>query len=84
MHTRDGTGQDFLDPTGKFQNHRRLIGRSNGPVHRFFTEVFSSLFNVFNEKFSKGGGMSEVLKIVTLDGGLRKKNAKKFLRFLQK
>ena len=28
--------------------------------------------------------MSEVLKIVTLDGGLRKKNAKKFLRFLQK
>ena len=27
---RDGTGQDFLDPTGKFQNHRRLTGRSTG------------------------------------------------------
>ena len=28
--------------------------------------------------------MDEVLKFWTLDGGLRKKNAKKFLRFLQK
>ena len=24
--SRDGTGQDFLDPTGKFLNHRRLTG----------------------------------------------------------
>ena len=23
LWSRDGTGQDFLDPTGKFQNHRR-------------------------------------------------------------
>ena len=84
MHTRDGTGQDFLDPTGKFQNHRRLIGRSNGPVDRFFTEGFSSLFNVFNEKFSKEGAWSEVLKIVTLDGGLRKKKRKKIFAFFAK
>ena len=28
--------------------------------------------------------MGEVLKFMTLDGGIRKKNAKKFLRFLQK
>ena len=28
--------------------------------------------------------MGEVLKLVTPDGGLRKKNAKKVLRFLQK
>ena len=28
--------------------------------------------------------MGEVLKFVTSDGGLRKKNAKKFLHFLQK
>ena len=28
--------------------------------------------------------MGEVLKFVTLDKGLRKKNAKKLLRFLQK
>ena len=28
--------------------------------------------------------MYEVLKLLTPDGGLRKKNAKKFLRFLQK
>ena len=26
--SRDGTGQDFLDPTGKFQNLRRLTARS--------------------------------------------------------
>ena len=65
---RDGTGQDFLDPTGKFQNHRRLTGRSTG----FFTENFCSLFNVSYQKFSKGC-MGEVLKFVTLRGGLRKK-----------
>ena len=84
---RDGTGQDFLDPTGKFQNHRRLTGRLTGfrPARwtGFFTEGFFSLINVFDEKFSKGG-MGEVLKFVTLDGGLRNKNAKYFLRFLQK
>ena len=59
MQPRNGTGQDFLDPTGKFQNHRRLTGRSTGfrPARStgVFTEGFSSLFKVFNEKFSKGG-----------------------------
>ena len=59
------------DPTGKFQNHRRLTGRSTG----FFTEGFSSLFHVFNEKFSKGGSMGDVLKFVTLDGSLRKNDS---------
>ena len=57
---RDGTGLDFLDPTGEFQNHRRLTGRSTGfwPGRStvFFTESFCSLFNVSNENFSKGGG----------------------------
>ena len=38
--SRDGTGQDFLDPTGKFQNHRRLTG----PVDRVFYGRF--LFTV--------------------------------------
>ena len=64
IYCRDGTGQDFLDPTGKFQNHRRLTG--------FFTENFCSLFNVSYQNFSKGC-MGEVLKFVTLQGGLRKK-----------
>ena len=27
---RDGTGQGFLDPTGIFQNLRRLTGRLTG------------------------------------------------------
>ena len=27
---RDETGQDFLDPTGKFQNHRRSTGWLTG------------------------------------------------------
>ena len=36
------------------------------------------------KNFQKGdGGMGEVLKFVTMDGGLRKKR-KKLLRFLQK
>ena len=43
------------------------------------------MFNVSNEKFLKRGlGMGEVLKFVTLDGGLRIKKRKKNLRFLQK
>ena len=74
------------DPTGKFQNHCRLTGRSTGfwPAQStgFFTENFCSLFNVSYQKFSKGC-MGEVLKFVTLRGGLRKK-CKKNLRFLQK
>ena len=55
------------DPTGNFQNHCRLTGRSTGfwparstgfwPARStgFFTEGFCSLINVSNEKFSKGG-----------------------------
>ena len=62
--TRDGTGKDFLDPTGKFQNHRRLTGLRPARSTGFFTEGFSSLFNVFNENFSKEkGGMGEVLNL---------------------
>ena len=49
---RNGTGQNFFDPTGKFQNLRRFL---TGPVDRFFIEGFCSLFNVYNENFSKGG-----------------------------
>ena len=60
LQTRDGTGQDFFDPTGKFQNHRRLTG--------FFTESFMYLMKNFQK-----GGMGKELKFVTLDGGLRKK-----------
>ena len=71
------------DPTGKFQNHRQLTGRSTG-IFTFYSkfQYYCSLFNVSNEKFSKRGGwgMGEVLKFVTLDGGLRKKSKKK-LRF---
>ena len=36
------------------------------------------------KNFQKGGGMDDVLKFVTLDGGLRKKNGEWFLCFLQK
>ena len=37
------------------------------------------------KNFQKGvRGMGEVLKFVTFDGGLRKKNANNFVRFLQK
>ena len=68
----DGTGQDFLDPTRPI-NFKIIAGRpvSDRPGQPcFFTEDFSSLFNVFNKKFSKEGGMGEVLKFVTLDGVL--------------
>ena len=67
---RDGTGQDFLDPTRPV-NFKIIVGWPAGrPV---FTEGFCSLFNVSNEKFLKWGGMGDVLKFVTLDRGLGKK-----------
>ena len=60
MHIRNGTGQDFPDPTSKFQNLRRLTGRSTD----FFTEGSCSLFNASNEKFfQKGSGHGRGVKI---------------------
>ena len=76
------------DPTGKFQNHRRLTGRLTGfwPARStvFFTEGFCSLFNVSNKNFLKGEGMGEVLKFVTLDGVSEKKKRKKTFAFFAK
>ena len=72
---RDGTGQDFLDPTRPV-NFKLIAGR---PV--FSQKVFLHYSMYLMKNFQKGGSMGEVLKFVTLDGGLRKKR-KKFLRFL--
>ena len=58
------------DPTGKFQDHRRSTG--------FFTEGFVHCSMYLMKNFQKGGGMDEELKVVTLDGGLRKKRKKIF------
>ena len=49
---RDGTGQDFLDPTGKFQNYRPLIGRSTGFLQKVFVHCSMFLMKIF----SKGEG----------------------------
>ena len=71
---RDGTGQDFLDPTRPV-NFKIIAGwpaRSTG----YFTEGFSSLFNVFKEKFSKGGHGWGV-KICNFGRGSQKKKRKK-------
>ena len=52
---RNGTGQDFFDPTGKFQNLQPFDWFLTGPVHRFFTEGLCLLFNASNEIFPKEG-----------------------------
>ena len=79
VQSRDGTSQDFLDLTGKFQNHRRLTGRSTGfwlaRSTGFSTEIFCSLFNVSNKKFSKGGHGWGV-KICDFARGSQKKTRK--------
>ena len=83
MQTRDGTGQDFLDPTRPV-NFKTIAGwpagRSTGfwPAQStgFFTEGFSSLFDVFNEKFSKGGDIGWGVKICDFGRGAQKKFAK--------
>ena len=85
--SRDGTGQDFFKPSGKFQNHRRSTGfrsvfdRPGRPV--FLQKVFFHYSMYLMKNFQKEGGKGEVVKYVTLDGGLRKKT-QKFLRFLRK
>ena len=77
VQIRDGTGQDFLDPTGKFQNHRRLTGRSTV----FLQKVFVHCLMFLMKFFQTGRGTGEVLKFVTLDGGLRKKRERTFAFF---
>ena len=54
---RDGTGQDFLDPTGKSQNlHDRPVNRFlTGPVDRFFLhKAFVHCSMHLMKKFQKG------------------------------
>ena len=61
---RDGTGQDFSDPTGKFQIQCRLTGfwPARSTVF-FFTEGFCSLLNASDKKFSKRRGHGWGVKI---------------------
>ena len=73
IYCRNGTGQDFLDPTGKFQNHRRSTGFWSDRSTGIFTEGFCSLCNVSNEKFSKGGGHGWGVKICDFGRGSQKK-----------
>ena len=54
---RDGTGQNFLDPSGKFQNLRRLTV--------FLEKVFAHCSMHPIKNFQKGGSMGDVLKFVT-------------------
>ena len=46
LQSRDGTGQDFFDPTDKIQNLRRLTGA----LDRFFNEGLCSVFDKPNDK----------------------------------
>ena len=74
---RDGIGQHFLDPTGKFQNLRQLTSWSTGFSPKVFVHCSMSLMKNFQK-----GGMGEVLKFLTRNGGLRKflwLNSKTFL-----
>ena len=76
---RDGTDQDFLDPIGKFQNLRRLIGFWPARSTAFFTEGFCSLFNASSQKFLKRGTMGKGLNL-WLRTGVSEKHGEKFLR----
>ena len=73
--TRDGTSQDFLDPTRPV-NFKIYAGR---PV---FTEDFCALFNASNEKFLKGEGQAWVrCQNLRLWTGSQKKTQKAFAFF---
>ena len=79
MGSRNGTGEDFLDPTGKFQNLLRLTDRADRPVILWKVFVHCSMHLMKN--FQKEGAMGEVLKFVTPDWGLRTKRKNIFSFF---
>ena len=54
---RDGTGQNFLDPTGKFQNLRRLTSFWPARSTVFLRKVFVHCsMHLMKKIFKKGGG----------------------------
>ena len=81
VYTRDGTGQDFFDPTSKFQNHRRLTGRSTGfrPARStgFLPKVFLHYSMYLMKNFQKGGGHWWGVKNCDLRRGSQKKKTQK-------
>ena len=88
--SRGGTGQDFFDPT-RLVNLKIYAGRPAGVLVSdrpgravFLQKVFFHCSMHLMKSFRKARGIGEVLKFVTPDGGLRKKNASNFLRILQK
>ena len=71
---RDGTCQDFLDPTGKSQNLRRLTSQSTV----VFLQGFAHCSVHLMKNIQKGrGGMGKVLKLVS------EKKTKKFCVFFK-
>ena len=67
-----GMGRSEIEPSG-FSPKSTLVDRFlTGPVDRFFTTDFCSLFNASNQNFSKGG---LELSVKVCDSGRR------FLRF---
>ena len=77
LHPRGGTGQDFLGPTVKFQNLRRLTVTGR-PV--FLQKVFVHCSMYLMKNFQNGGAWRGV-KICDFGRGLRKKTLKKFCVF---
>ena len=63
----------------KIMAGRPVSDRPGRPV--FLQEVFVHCSMYLTKNFQTGGGMGEVLKFVTLDGGLRKKRKKSFVFF---
>ena len=85
VQRRNRSGFSRPDPTGKFQNHRRLTGRSTGfwPARStgFFYRRFFFHCSMYLMKNFQKGGMGEMLKFATLNEGLRKKTQKNFSFF---
>ena len=83
VYTRAGTGQDFFDPTGKFQNLRRfqLTGFSPARWTGYFAEgiVYCSMNLI--QCFKRGDGHGEGVKIYDSGKGVRKKRYKIFVFF---
>ena len=70
---RDGTGQHFLDPTGKFQNLRRLTV--------FLQKIFVCYSMHLMKNFQKWGAHGSGVKIYDSGWRSQKKNVKFFFVF---
>ena len=87
IYLRDGTGQDFLDPTRpvNFKIIDRPVNRFlTGPVDRYFLQMGFVHCSMYRKKNFQKGGHEWGVKICDFGRGFQKKRKNFLFFFLQK